>query len=285
LHTLLRTIIRIATHVAPVSTGRWLAARVRIPDRRSTHRAIEALSSASGLLHYELTLDNGPVAVYQWGDITRQPYVLFAHGWSSYGLRFADWAPRLQLLGYAAIAFDQHAHGLSPGATSSPFDFVRTLQGIGRRLGRPTVFVGHSMAASALALAVEPSWHPRCCILIAPMLSMAANLRSTFENTGFSPRAFASFESRIEAYAGRRIAEFDAAPHLPRMDCPALVIHDLMDRMTPWPQGALYASKWPGARMVSTNGLGHDRMVDNPLVIDTALGFIMATRPITTQDG
>src|SRR5690606_25377202 len=56
--------------------------------------------------------------------------------------------------------------------------------------------------------------------------------------------------------------------------CPALVVHDLCDREVPWEEGERYARFWPGARLLSTHGLGHNRIVDDPAVIGTALAFL-----------
>ena len=44
----------------------------------------------------EITVDGKRIATYTWGDPQRQPYVLFAHGWSSHGTRFLPWVPRLR---------------------------------------------------------------------------------------------------------------------------------------------------------------------------------------------
>ena len=40
-------------------------------------------------------VDGHAIATYVWGDPRSQPYVLFAHGWSSHGTRIAPWLPRL----------------------------------------------------------------------------------------------------------------------------------------------------------------------------------------------
>jgi pimeloyl-ACP methyl ester carboxylesterase len=36
----------------------------------------------------------------------------------------------------------------------------------------------------------------------------------------------------------------------------------------------LYACLWPHAQMMSTEGLGHNRMLDHPSVIDAAMEFV-----------
>ena len=97
---------------------------------------MDALATAPQMLRQEIAIDGDNLAVYQWGDPGREPYVLLGHGWSSYALRFAAWIPRLRALGYAVVAFDQRAHGMSGGRISSLPDFVLTMRAIGRRFGR-----------------------------------------------------------------------------------------------------------------------------------------------------
>ena len=51
-------------------------------------------------------------------------------------------------------------------------------------------------------------------------------------------------------------------------------MHDLEDREVPWSEGERYARVWGEARLLSTRGLGHNRVVDNACVIDAALRFL-----------
>jgi pimeloyl-ACP methyl ester carboxylesterase len=55
---------------------------------------------------------------------------------------------------------------------------------------------------------------------------------------------------------------------------PALVIHDRDDRHVPWAQGAHIARLWPGARLMSTDGLGHGRILHDEVVTRAAADFI-----------
>jgi hypothetical protein len=52
------------------------------------------------------------------------------------------------------------------------------------------------------------------------------------------------------------------------------VIHDRDDRMMPWTHGATVARLWPGARLLSTEGLGHRRILADEGVTRAAADFI-----------
>ena len=45
-------------------------------------------------------------------------------------------------------------------------------------------------------------------------------------------------------------------------------------RFLPWGEGERYAQYWPGARLLTTQGLGHRRVLDAPEVIEAALAFV-----------
>jgi len=57
---------------------------------------------------------------------------------------------------------------------------------------------------------------------------------------------------------------------------PALVIHDRTDRSVSVTDGAAVAAAWPGARLIVTTGLGHNRILRSPEVIAEAVDFIAA---------
>jgi pimeloyl-ACP methyl ester carboxylesterase len=71
-----------------------------------------------------------------------------------------------------------------------------------------------------------------------------------------------------------RWADLDPARLAPRLAAPALLIHDREDRIVPWQHGAALARLWPGARLLSTRGLGHRRILEDAQVTHAAAQFI-----------
>ena len=69
-------------------------------------------------------------------------------------------------------------------------------------------------------------------------------------------------------------AEFQAHRNAPRIARPALIVHDLDDRDVPWSEGERYARFWADSRLLSTRGLGHNRIADDAGVIAAALKFL-----------
>ena len=81
-------------------------------------------------------------------------------------------------------------------------------------------------------------------------------------------------QSAIEERYGVLWENLEVARLAPRLRADALVIHDRDDRMVPWTQGAHVAHLWPGARLMSTDGLGHGRILADDGVTRAAAEFI-----------
>lgn len=276
-----RGLFGLAGRIAPVATGRYVARRFITPAAAGRGSAAEALLHAANVQRGTLPILGEDIATYVWGDPARTPYVLLGHGWSSYALRFAAWIPRLCAAGYAVVGFDQTAHGLSSGRSSSLPQFAEVTRGVGRHFGRPAAFIGHSLGATAVPFAEEEAWRPARFVLIAPLTSAARGARRVVHAFGVPDKVFAPFEEWLsERSNGTRFDDYHASLRIPYIDRPALIVHDRLDREIPWEEGVQYASLWPGARLFTTEKLGHTRMVDHASVIDEAMAFLGPARRV-----
>jgi pimeloyl-ACP methyl ester carboxylesterase len=83
-----------------------------------------------------------------------------------------------------------------------------------------------------------------------------------------------AMQGAIEERYGIRWEELAFARVAPRLAASALVIHDRDDRMVAWKQGAAVAQHWRGARLMTTQGLGHRRILQDEAVTAAAADFI-----------
>jgi len=81
-------------------------------------------------------------------------------------------------------------------------------------------------------------------------------------------------QAAIEERYGLRWLGLEIPRLAPRLKAPALVIHDHGDKIVPWTQGAALARAWPGARLLSTVGLGHGRILESDIATRAAADFI-----------
>ena len=258
--------------LAPRTTADRAARLFATPFASSRSRA-RAIVADPRMRREDLRVGGRCIATYVWGDPAAQPYAIFAHGWSSFGLRFAAWVPKLQALGFAVVMFDQPGHGNSSGEYSTLPDFADTLRAVGQHYGNAALAVAHSFGGPALALAQDETWRAERCILIAPASDIRAAVRRFFRFIHLGDHLREHFFAWHTRRTGIDARDLALHHQLPRFAQPALIVHDLDDREVPWGDGECYARLWPDARLLTTTGLGHNRVVNAPDVIEQALKF------------
>jgi pimeloyl-ACP methyl ester carboxylesterase len=251
---------------------RKAAALFTTPFSSSRSRALA--TPTLGAIEIGLDIDGTRIHTYIWGNPQTQPYVLFAHGWSSHGTRIAPWVAPLQQAGYAVVTFDQAAHGRSGGTRTTLPDFTCHLMAVARHFGPAAAVIGHSLGGGAAALALARGLVAERAVLIAPVADPLAAVerfsRFTWLAGYLGRRMFARFEQAMRFDAN----ELQAQNNAPMIGRPALIVHDFEDHEVPWAEGERYARFWHDSRLLSTQGLGHDRIVQDNGVIAAALRFL-----------
>ena len=220
------------------------------------------------------------LATWRWGPLAA-PAVLLAHGWGGYAAQMRGFVPRLLAEGYRVIAYDQPAHGLSEGKLTGLPDFAGALAAVAASHGGVEHVIAHSLGAVATAVALAPgrSFAARglalkSAVLVSPPSDLVGYSRQ-FARWFWMPESLRSaMQSAIEERFGLRWFELEIPRLAPRLRTPALVIHDHGDGVVPWTQGAALARAWPGARLLSTVGLGHGRILESEVATRAAADFI-----------
>jgi len=269
---LLRTAFSVGSWIAPSTTIERAVDVFCRPSADARRRAAQA--DEAGARTFLLDVGERAVRVYSWGDPATQPFVMIAHGWSDFALRFLPLADALRAAGYAVVTFDQPAHGRSPGETSTLPEFARCIGAVGNYFGRAAAVIGHSMGGAASAIALHDGLAADRAVLIAPPADLAAAADRFADFVGIAAHLRDRMHRALEARASVRFEDLEAHRNVREIDRPALIIHDLNDREVPWDEGERYARFWPGARMLSTTGLGHNRILADTAVIGSVLDFL-----------
>ena len=214
------------------------------------------------------------IAAWRWGE-REAPAVILAHGWGGHAAQMRAFVFPLLRAGFRVIAYDQPAHGVSEGRLTGLPDFAEVLAHVAGYYGGVIGFVGHSLgaAAGALAAANGKVGFERA-VLISPPADIVGYSRR-FARWYWMPETMRrAMQTAIEERYGVLWDDLDASRLAHRLTAPALVIHDRDDRHVPWTQGARVARLWPGARLMSTDGLGHGRILADETVARAAADFI-----------
>ena len=258
----------------PELAGAWAERLFLTPPRPK-----DAIASALDLIDARASFiehKHRTIATWTWGARNRDaPAVLLAHGWGGYAAQMRAFVFPLVSAGYRVIAYDQPAHGVSEGRFTGLPDFADVLGEVAWHHGEVQAVIGHSLGATAAALAL--AWgRARFAriVLVSPPSDMEGYSRR-FARWHWIPEPVRrSMQAAIEDRYGVPWSELGIARLAPKLEAQALVIHDRDDRVVPWAQGASFARRWPGARLLSTDGLGHGRILQDAAVAGAAAQFI-----------
>ena len=258
--------------LSPDLAGAW-AERLFLTPPTPEHpvaSALDLIDARSSILQHK----GRHVVTWRWGS-RDAPAVLLVHGWGGNAAQMRAFVFPLLSAGLRVVAYDQPAHGVSEGRLTGLPDFADVLAEVAWHHGDVRAVIGHSLGATAAAMA--HAWNKTDVgkfVLVSPPSDMLGYSRR-FARWHWMPEPLRrSMQTAIEERYGVRWEELELARVAPRLSARALVIHDRDDRMVPWKQGAAFAQKWQGARFMSTEGLGHRRILEDSTVTEAAADFI-----------
>lgn len=262
----LRAGLQAMSAVAPAATERWALGRFATPAR-TRHGG----PKAAGGHRFTLRGPTGDLAVWDYGD---GPTVLVAHGWSGHAAQMSAFIPALVAAGYHVVCFDQPAHGHSAGRRTNMLEFRDAVLTVGRRLGPLAGIVAHSLGATASLLALDRGLRADRLVLLAPPIDPVPFAWAFAQHVGL-PRARTEglvrlLRAFLHADLGNRYALEAAAATRD----PLLLIHDQDDRAVPIDHGRQLAGASPHAQLWPVRGLGHNRMLADPAVVQAAVAFL-----------
>lgn len=228
------------------------------------------LDTAAADVSFDVEVRGVRVSVAGWGQ---GPAVVGVHGWAGGGAQFQALRRAAVQAGFSFFTFDAPAHGATAGRSADVGVFSDTLAAVGARLGDVHAVIGHSLGATAAALAISRGLRPRGVVMIAPMPSLEFALDGFSGLLGLRPATRELLERRSVERAGlapheRSIATLGfGAPEV-------LLVHDGADRMVPVEQSRQLAQQWPHARLVETDRLGHNRILRAPAAVEASIGFL-----------
>lgn len=270
--TLARRIgLRTSALLAPGLAGLW-AERLFLTPPKPRYPSSEFFDLIDARQSYVLHRGRH-IATWRWGS-RDAPAVLLAHGWGGRATQMRSFVHHLTGAGFRVVAYDQPAHGLSDGRLSGLPDFADVLAEVARHQGGVRAVIAHSLGGPAAALAISLGLSIERAVLISPPSDLVGYSRRFARWFAIPERVRRSMQSAIEERFGVRWSELEMSRVTPRLRTAALVIHDRDDTQVPWKQGAALARHWPGARLLTTRGLGHGRILADDAVARAAVDFI-----------
>lgn len=213
------------------------------------------------------------------------PTVLLVHGWGDRGSRLGAFINPLVAAGFRVVGVDLPAHGDSPGRRTNAYELAEAIRATAAATGGVSAVVAHSMGGVETLLALRAGLTVDRVVLLASAVRLEHATDKFEELFNLPPRAITGLRAAIERRFGKAVWE-DLAGDLiaAGLDVEALLFHDRDDAQVDFSDGELLAASWPGAHLVATEGLGHDKLLRDPDVIATAVAFLSAVQSGDAQE-
>ena len=210
---------------------------------------------------------------WSWGS---GPTIVCMHGWGGRGGQFHPFVLPLVEAGFSVVTFDAPGHGRTRGRYSSLVEFSRALRAVVSAVGPVHAVLGHSMGAAAAAVAIaEGSVIPRLVTIASPTnaLDFLGLFGGQLRLTGETVRLLKQRVADRYGVPWEKL-RMDAVIESLRHPVPLLVVHDRDDREVPVAKGLALAAAWPGAELMTTEKLGHHRVLRAPEVVHRTVRFL-----------
>jgi len=214
------------------------------------------------------------IETWTWGT---GPRVLLVHGWGGRGAQLGAFVAPLVARGFSVVTCDAPGHGASDRGPVTMPEITIALQEVAAARGPVAGLIAHSGGALVATRALYEGLDVGAAVYLAPAADLAGPALWFTETLGFSRAVRERMHRRIETRVGVPWNAFDVTALAPALDTPLLVIHDRGDGEVPWQHGAAIRAAWPRADMLTTDGLGHRRILRAPDVVTAAVSFIAET--------
>jgi pimeloyl-ACP methyl ester carboxylesterase len=262
--------LRLLSVAAPGVASRVATDLFMTPRRYPTPQREKELL-ASGLPFTVKLGASREIRAWRFGE---GPAVILAHGWEGRGSQLASFVQPLLERGYSVITFDAPGHGASSGSRSSLPHFAWAVRGVADAIPAPHAIIAHSLGCAATTLALRDGLAVQRLVFIAPPLNPRDYTERFGTILGLDDATIRGLQTRIEERFARKWSDYSLEETARMMNTPLLVIHDREDRDTTWAEGAALANAWPDARLLTTQGLGHRKILRDAGVIGEVAQFI-----------
>lgn len=274
--TIVRTVFGALERVAP-QTGARLATRLWLTVPRYRGRVTPAPPAEAFTVRVRARTVRGRA----WGT---GPVVYLVHGWGGASTQMHGFVAPLVAAGHRVVTFDALSHGgsdpgaLGPTRTTIP-EMAAALTAVVREHGRPHAVVAHSLGSLAAFHALRDGLRPERLVFLAPLTQPTPATVAFAKALGFAERIRTGMIDRVAAVAGTPWDDFDMPTQVRRIAPPPLLtFHDPADRRTPYTDSVALLDVWPEAALVTTEGLGHTRLLRDPETITRAVAFVTNER-------
>ncbi|MFC3095892.1 alpha/beta fold hydrolase [Alteromonas sediminis] len=205
--------------------------------------------------------------LFKWnGDGSKS--LLLLHGWNGSLTQFDSLFNHFIAQGYTIYGLSPAGFGPSKQRQSHPGLFIDAVTEAASCIPvSADVAIGHSMGGGALALAATKVKIAKQLVLISSPASFFNVLVRFSAVLKLGKRASDSFYHLVEHFIGRSHNALEVRDAVKALSLPTLLVHDEYDREVPFSDAEHLKRSAPLATLYNTQGLGHNRILNNENVV------------------
>jgi len=269
---LILQVSKFITFISPKLATLFAAKLFSTPIKHKIPKREMEMDSKSSQKLIEIPAIKKKVVIYQYGESDKK--ILLSHGWSGRGTHLFKIADELIKVGYSTVSFDAPAHGKSPGKTTIMSEFVETILEVERQFGPFEAAVGHSLGGMSLLNAVKKGLSINYLAIIGSGDIVQDILNDFVAKLELKPSTSEQLRLHFEKKYGEEMDNYSAYKSAMQISIPVLVIHDKNDDEVPVAAGIHIHKHLKNGELFLTEGLGHRKILGNPLVIEKVVQFI-----------
>ena len=227
--------------------------------------------SAQTEMHFIPEL-NKEVMVYTYGYSKRK--ALLVHGWSGRGTQLYKIADKLLENGFMTYSFDAPAHGKSQGKETIMPEFMAVSKYLNDKYGPFEIAIGHSLGGMAVLNSIKNGIKFNKAITIGAGDIITDIITVFIKKLELNPKLVDKMKLYFFKKFGEHIDNYSASIAAEKVSIPILVIHDSEDKEVPDSCAYNIRTKLKKGELLITNGLGHTRILKDPVVTNRIIDFI-----------
>lgn len=277
---------RVLSVVAPNVAARVLLSKFgtvpRIRPMRPEEQALFARAEPG-----EVAFRHYRIRTWSWGD-KGAPRVLLSHGWGVAPAFFGPLIEQLVARGWHVTTYLSPGHAEGDPPKTSGMTLVHALRAVVDALGPFDALVGHSLGGGMIIMGSKIGIAAERVVLISVVTDLVDHTDRFAAAMGMTAKVAERMRGLIHEQYN---ADFKPLgrdwPDLfeTRVEAPTLLVHDENDELMGVSQSEYIVQRWPNAKLVRTQGLGHVKILRNPAVVAGIAQFLDGSPALQAKSG
>ncbi|MDT0685808.1 alpha/beta hydrolase [Autumnicola psychrophila] len=263
---------KILTKLSPHLASRFAAKLFLTPFRYKLPEREKKMDDESIQKRIKLPIADREIVTYEYGKSSRK--ILLVHGWSGRGTQLSKIAEALLEQGYSTISFDAPAHGKAPGKISMMPFFIEAIHYLNKIHGPFEAIIGHSLGGMSSLKAVSDGVSTKKIVLLGTANSITHITKEFARNMKMNDKVAGKMKAYLDLKLRQDMDNYSGAVSAKGIETSTLIIHDENDVDVAVSSAYEIDKVLKNSELIITEGLGHRRILGDPVVINKIATFI-----------